>query len=252
MRGRDLLIALGIGVAIVLLLSACGGGGEDTNGRRRAVEPLSEEVLLNKVVTGVGEDFRGGTHAGPPGFGLCIRLGLRRALDRQTLLRLLHIARHRHGAAYASQALNRLAVPVGDHCGGRRFVPELTTGGAVLHGARMVDSRAHRIGLEYGPYVGLSCRRPAGMACDRIGFDLVLRREARSVTATVDGHPIRLVTPGPVPHAAGAAGRDWGGYLDDVGFDPEERVPVRIAVVYPGGRRDRISAPSVLVSPGFG
>jgi hypothetical protein len=255
----------------VLLAGLCLVGG--LAGCAASRQSLSEEVLRGKVVTGVGEDFRRGTHAGPPGFGLCIRLGISRALDRQTLLRLLGVAHRPYGAAYAARALNQLAVPVGDACGGRRFVPELTTAGSVLHGARMVDSRAHRIGLEYGPYAGVSCRRPVSTACDRIGFDLVLRREARSVTATMAGRPIRLVTPGPIPHDAGAAGRDWGGFLGDVGFDREESpfylplgrrppgrwageppvyVPVRILVTYPGGRRDRIAVPSVFLSPGFG
>jgi hypothetical protein len=235
--------------------------------------PLSEEILRDKVVTGVGEDFRTGTHAGPKGFGLCIRLGMRRALDRTTLQRLLSVSRRPGGTAYAAQALNDLAVPIGDACGGRQFVPELIHAAAALRGARIVDSRAHRLGLEYGPYIGVSCPRANNISCDRIGLDLVLRRQARSVSAEVAGRRIRLVTPGPVPHDAGAVGRDWGGFLDHVGLQregspfyvqpigrgaarwggqPPVYLPVRIRITYPGGRRETLAIPPVFLSPGFG
>jgi hypothetical protein len=234
---------------------------------------LSEEVLRGKIVTGVGEDFRSGTHAGPEGFGLCIRLGMRRALDKTTMQRLLAVSRRPDGRAYAAQALNDLAVPIGDACGGRQFVPELTHAAAALRGARIVDSRAHRLGLEYGPYIGVACRHAGHTGCDRIGFDLVLRRQARSVSAEVAGRPFPLVTPGPVPHDAGAAGRDWGGYLENVGLNregspfyiqpvgrvpdrwggqPPVYLPVRLHITYPGGRRETLAIPPVFLSPGFG
>ncbi len=266
-------------LAALLLFAGCGTTGPQLSGSQEgtaaggAASPRSEEALRDRVLAGVGEDFRRGTHAGPRGFGLCIRLGMRRALDRATLLRLLLVARRPDGAAYGAQALNELAVPVGDACGGRRFVPELTAAGAVLHGARMVDSKAHRIGLEYGPYIGVSCRHAPSTDCDRVGIDLVLRRTARSVSAVVAGRAVRLVTPGPVPHDAGANGRDWGGFIDGVGFrresspfyipaggfapgrlagNPPIYLTVRIAVAYRGGRRERIAIPSVFLSPGFG
>jgi hypothetical protein len=246
------------------------GGLAGCDFSRRA---LSEEVLRGKVVTGVGEDFRDGTHAGPKGFGLCMRLGMRRVLDKPVLQRLLSVSRRPRGTAFAARALNDLAVPVGDACGGRQFVPELTHAAAALHGARIVDTRAHRLGLEYGPYIGVSCPRASRISCDRIGFDLVLRRQARSVYAEIAGRPIRLVTPGPVPHDADAVGRDWGGYLADVGLqregspfyiqpvsktygvwagEPPVYLPVRIVITYPGGRREALKIPPVFLSPGFG
>ncbi len=266
-------------LAALFFLAGCGSTGPQVSGSQEGTAaggtgtPRSEEVLRDRILAGVGEDFRRGTQAGPRGFGLCIRLGMRRALDRATLLRLLLVVRRPDGAAYGAQALNELAVPVGDACGGRRFVPELTAAGAVLRGARMVDSRAHRIGLEYGPYIGVSCRHAPNADCDRVGIDLVLRRTARSVSAVVAGRVVRLVTPGPVPHDADAAGRDWGGFIDGVGFrresspfyipvggyapghwagNPPVYLPVRIAIAYSGGRRDRIAIPSVFLSPGFG
>jgi hypothetical protein len=212
-------------------------------------------MLRGKVVTGVGEDFRGGTHAGPKGYGICVRVGIGRALDRATLRHLLAVSRRPHGGAHAAQALNALAVPIGDACGGRRFVPELVHAAAALRGARLVDSRAHRLGLEYGPYLGISCPRPSRRACDRIGVALVLRREARSVAAIVAGRRVQLVTPGPVPHDADAVGRDWGGFLENAGMRREGAptyLPVRVAIVYPGGRREMLRMPPVRVSPGFG
>ena len=265
MKRKSTSAALG---PIVLLALTVGLGG-----CAAGAGPLSEEVLRSKVVTGIGEDFREGTHAGPKGFGLCVRLGMRRVLDKPVLQRLLQISRRPDGTAYAARALSDLAVPVGDACGGRQFVPELTGAAAALRGARIVDSRAHRLGLEYGPYIGVSCHRASRISCDRIGFDLVLRRQARSVYAEVAGRPIRLVTPGPVPHDADAVGRDWGGYLEEVGLqregspfyiqpvsktygvwagEPPVYLPVKIVVTYPGGRREALKIPPVFLSPGFG
>jgi hypothetical protein len=263
---------LSVAVALLLpaaLLAGCGSGGSST----ASAQPLSEERLRDLVVRGVGEDLRRGTRAGPSGFGLCLRLGIRRALDKPTLERLLSIARSPRGTPYAAQALNQLAVPVGDACGSRRFVPELTRAAAALHRVRIVNTRAHRLGLDYGPYVGVSCPGPNRTACDRVGIDLVLRRAAVSVRATVGGRPVALTTPGPVPHDAGAAGRDWGGFLGGVGLRrpgspfeipagprsharwtgrPPVYLPVRLLVTYPGGRRKALSLPTVLLSPGFG
>jgi hypothetical protein len=262
------------GLCLLLGLAACGGSGEEATGRAPSnAGPQSEEVLRSKIVTGVGEDFRGGTHAGPKGFGICIRVGIGHALDRATLLRLLSVSRRRGGTGFAAQALADIAVPIGDACGGRQFVPELIHAAGALRGARLVDSRAHRLGLEYGPYLGISCPRPSRIACDRIGIDLVLRRQARSVAVTVAGRRLRLVTPGPVPHDAGAVGRDWGGFLEDVGLgregsafqippggrspdrwggQPPVYLPMRVAIVYPGGRRETLRMPPVFLSPGFG
>jgi predicted small lipoprotein YifL len=243
--------------ALVLVLAGCGGSGQMPTAAEAPPNagPQTEEVLRSKIVTGVGEDFRGGTHAGPKGYGICIRTGIGRALDRATLRRLLTVSRRPRGGAYAAQALNAIAAPIGDACGGRRFVPELVHAAAALRGARLVDSRAHRLGLEYGPYLGFSCPRPSRRACDRIGIDLVLRRQARSVAAVVAGRRVQLVTPGPVPHDADAVGRDWGGFLENAGVRREgdsAYLPVRVAIVYPGGRRETLRMPPVRVSPGFG
>jgi len=266
MKGSAILAGL------ALLLAGCGGSSTVADAPKNA-GPQSEEVLRSKIVTGVGEDFRNGTHAGPEGYGICIRLGMSHALDRATLLRLLSVSRRPRGTAFAARALSVIAVPIGDACGGRQFVPELIHAAAALRGARLVDFHAHRFGLEYGPYLGISCPRPSRIACDRIGIDLVLRRQARSVAATIARRRIQLVTPGPVPHDADAVGRDWGGFLEDVGLgregspfhippsgraparwggEPPVYLPMRVEIVYPGGRRETLRMPPVFLSPGFG
>jgi hypothetical protein len=250
------LSAIFVGLCLLVGFAACGGSGEKVTAEAPPNSgPQSEEVLRSKIVTGVGEDFRSGTQAGPKGYGICIRVGIGRALDRAALRRLLIVSRRPRGSAFAAQALNAIAVPIGDACGGRRFVPELVHAAAALRGARLVDSRAHRLGLEYGPYLGISCPRPSRRACDRIGIDIVLRREARSVAVIVAGRRVQLVTPGPVPHDAGAVGRDWGGFLENAGVRREgssPHLPVRVAIVYPGGRREMLRMPQVRVSSGFG
>ena len=47
--------------------------------------------------------------------------------------------RRPQGSAFAARALAVLAGPVGDACGGRQSVPELSSAAAALRGARTVD-----------------------------------------------------------------------------------------------------------------
>src|SRR6201999_1922399 len=83
---------------VALLLAGCGGSGASapTGGSagaggasaRPAPTMLSAGRLRALVLRGVGEDFRAGTGAGPRGYGLCVRLGMRRVLDGPQLRRL--------------------------------------------------------------------------------------------------------------------------------------------------------------------
>ena len=176
-------------------------------------------------------------------------------------------------ARTVAQALNRLAVPVGDRCGGRRFVPEMVAASAGFAKVDLSELQARRPGVVYGPYIGVSCLRADSTGCDRVGFDLVLRRRAVAVAASVAGRSIHLISPGPVPHDARAAGRDWGGYLEDAGLSrkgspfripedgrargvwagqPSVYLPVRVVATYPAGCRVAFVFPRVLLSPGFG
>ena len=54
-------------------------------------------LMRDKVVLGLAKDFRAGTHAGPGGYALCVRLGVRRALSSDQLNRLVAIYRRPDG-----------------------------------------------------------------------------------------------------------------------------------------------------------
>ncbi|HEX3324098.1 MAG TPA: hypothetical protein VHR65_03010 [Solirubrobacterales bacterium] len=229
--------------------------------------------LRDKILRGVAADYRSGSGVGPRRFGLCLRLGLRRALTGAQLDSLAAVYRRPSGRQFVAQALNRLAVPVGDSCGGRRFVPEMLAASTGFAKVNLSELRSPRPGVVYGPYMGVSCPRANSTRCDRVGFDLVLRRRAVAVAASVAGRSTDLISPGPVPHNAGAGGRDWGGYLDDVGLSregspfripangrargvwagqPPVYLPVRLAVTYSGDHRVTFVFPRILLSPGFG
>jgi hypothetical protein len=267
-------------LSVALFLPACGGSSEPPPVQTEVtVRPgsMGREVVLSrlrdKILRGVAADYRAGTGVGPRRFGLCLRLGLRRALTGAQLDRLAAVYRRPSGRPFVAQALNRLAAPVGDSCGGRRFVPEMIAASAGFAKVDLSELRSRRPGIVYGPYMGVSCPRANSTGCDRVGFDLVLRRRAVAVTATVAGRSIDLISPGPVPHNASAGGRDWGGYLDNVGLgrrgspfripangrargvwagQPPVYLPVRVVATYPGGRRAAFVFPRVFLSPGFG
>jgi hypothetical protein len=267
-------------LSVALFLSACGGSSEPPAVQAEVpVRPGSsgrESVLSrlrDKVLHGVAVDYRAGTGVGPRRFGLCLRLDLRRALTGAQLDRLAAIYRRPFGRQFVAQALNRLAAPVGDSCGGRQFVPELIAASTGFAKVDLSELRTRRPGIAYGPYVGVSCPGAGSTGCDRVGFDLVLRHQAVAVAASVAARPIHLISPGPVPHNAGAGGRDWGGYLEDVGLSrrgspfripangrargvwagqPAVYLPVRVVATYPDGRRATFVFHRVILSPGFG
>jgi hypothetical protein len=128
-RRRPILLMVRVGDGPVESL-AVGGSGH----AREAAIAAGAPALRAAVVRGARRDFEGGTGAGPAGFPGCLAAGLRRALGVPRLTQLVSVYR-RQGQPYASQALNRLAVPIGDRCGSRRFVPELIAAGAALGGS---------------------------------------------------------------------------------------------------------------------
>jgi hypothetical protein len=231
------------------------------------------DLMRDKVVLGLAKDFRVGIHAGPPRYGLCVRLGMRRALTREHLNRLVAVRRRPDGQQFAAQALNALAAPIGAECGGARYVPELVTASEALdddYPLSRLGIAARRLGVTYGPYLGLTCRKPGSTRCDSVGVDVVLRREARAVTAWVGGRRLALRTPG---LHSGEAGRDWVGYLDRVGLgragspfhipangrspatwagSPAVYLPVRLEVAYPDETPVTGALPRVFLSPGWG
>jgi hypothetical protein len=267
-------------LSVALFLSACGGSSEPPPVQAEVtVRPGSwgREIALSrlrdKILRGAAADYRAGTGVGPRRFGLCLRLGLRRALTGTQLDRLAAVYRRPSGRQFVAQALNRVAVPVGESCGGRQYVPEMIAASAGFAKVDLSELWSRRPGVVYGPYIGVSCSRASSTECDRVGFDLVLRRRAVAVAASAAGRSIHLISPGPVPHSAGAGGRDWGGYLDHVGLSrkgspfripangrargvwagqPAVYLPVRVVATYSGGRRAAFVFPRVFLSPGFG
>jgi hypothetical protein len=225
------------------------------------------------VVQGALRDFRRGTEVGPTRFDRCLAAGLRRSLTRERLEVLASVHDRRYGGPYTVQSLARLAVPVGDACGGRQYVPELIFAAHALAKSGLSAPAARRLGIEYGPYLGITCpnvdpRRAVPTACDGVGIDVVLDRPAAGVSATVGGRRLALKTPG---LHSGERGRDWVGYLGRVGLErpgspfelpgraeghwsgyPPLYLPVRLAVEYRGGGEGGAHLPRVFLSPGWG
>jgi hypothetical protein len=230
---------------------------------------FSAEHLRRAVLRGLGRDYLSGTQVGPPSFGLCLQRGLRRLLDERILRSLALVYRRPAGQQFTAQALADLAVPIGDRCGGRRFVPEMIDASIAFRAGHLPPAGVGAR-LSYGPYLGVTCRRASSTRCDSVGIDLVLRREAIAVSATVAGRELRLRSPG---LHTGVAGKDWVGYLGRVGLGrrgspfhagshggrrriwagyPPVYVPVGLEIAYPGGRRVTGTLPRVSLSPGWG
>jgi hypothetical protein len=284
--GRSALSFLALS-ALVTVLQGCGAGSESTVGSEAAdhhgrtpaaaairVPPLrgrviSAEHLRRAVLQGIGRDYLSGTQVGPPSFGLCLQRGLRRLLDERTLRSLALVYRRPSGQQFTAQALAELAVPIGDRCGGRRFVP-MPIEASMAFRAGHLPAAGVEARLSYGPYVGVTCRPANSTRCDSVGIDLVLRREATAVSARVAGRKLRLRTPG---LHTGVAGRDWVGYLDRVGLGrrgspfhvdsygrspkiwagyPPVYLPVDLEISYREGGRVTGTLPRVSLSPGWG
>ena len=270
--GRFALAPLLLFLALVV---GCGSSGSPPVERPASISPAATDFdrMRDKVLLGLATDFRGGTQAGPDGFGLCVRLGMRRALTRAQLSRLVSVYRRPGGQQFAAQALNALAAPIGAECGGAKFVPEMIGASEALGGdypLSRLDIAARRLGVVYGPYLGVRCGRAGSTRCDQIGIDIVLHRQAAAVTAWVGGRRLRLRTPG---LHNGVAGRDWVGYLGRAGLNrpgspfriprngrdpgtwagyPPVYVPVRLAIAYSSGDRVLGTLPRVFLSPGWG
>jgi len=277
---------LGLGL-LAALLPGCGGGSDSTpssTAERDAddapaadavrIPPLrareiTVEHLRRAVLRGLGRDYLGGTQVGPPSFGLCLQRGLRAELDEENLRSLALVYRRPSGQQFTAQALSAMAAPIGARCGGRRFTPMPIEASIAFRAGHLppagIGSR-----LSYGPYLGVTCAQASSTRCDRIGIDLVLRRGASAVTATVAGRELRLRTPG---LHTGAIGRDWVGFLDRAGLDrrggpfevvaaarrrgtwagyPPVFVPVELEIAYPDGSRATGALPRVSLSPGWG
>jgi hypothetical protein len=271
--------------ALALALAACGGSRSPRTGTstqadstaaglprlpaRKPPRRTSADHLRDLIVRRMAEEFRAGTGAGPEGYATCVRNGFRRKLTRERMRDLLAVHRRDDGGPFAAQALTRMAGSVGRACGGARYLPEMIKASDALAGVRISEPLASRLGISYGPYLGLTCRVAASTRCDSIGIDLVLKHRARGVEATVGGRRLSLRTPG---LNTGVPGRDWVGFIHHVGLEragspfriprkpgkhrvwagsPPVYLPVRLLIEYPRERR-AAQVPHVFLSPGWG
>ena len=103
-------------VSLVVAIGACGGGESE--------KAESGDGAKGRVLHGARHDFATAVE-GPAGFTACFLLGLRRELSPDSLEHLKAVRAER-GTPAAARSLNHLGAPIGDECGGRRWVPELT------------------------------------------------------------------------------------------------------------------------------
>ncbi len=81
-----------------------------------------------------------------------------------------------------------------------------------------------RLVLERTPYMGVSCRQPNSIRCDRVGLAVWLKRRANRVTAWIAGRRLELRSPGDFVVGRGTG---WEGYLEPAGLMSDG--PLRIS-----------------------
>jgi hypothetical protein len=256
--------------ALALLTAGCASTATDSKAPPVSHKTAGFGGLREAVLRGAATDFNQGTGAGPPRFEPCLQSRLRTALSNGELASLVAVYRRPGGQQFAAQALVRLAAPLGDRCGGRRYVPEMIAASEALRRGRLTSRTAQRLAVAYGPYVAVRCRKANSIRCDRVGIDVVLKSQAVGVSALIAGRPVVLTTPG---MHSGATGTDWIGSLAKAGLmrkgsplhistigrntdrwagSPPVYVPVRITVTYGDGSRRTGMFPHVFLSPGWG
>lgn len=227
-------------------------------GSARGADPTYYSQVRDAVVRGVGHDFAAGTGVGGPAFEGCLETRMHEALTPPRIAGLAPVYRPPGGAAYAAQALNAFAFPLAARCGHRYLLPELTAAARGLARTYATGSSVRRLGVTYGPYLGLRCRPPVAKAdCERIGIDIVLRRPATSVVAVAGDQKIHLRTPG---RHDGVRAHDWVGTFTHAGIAPGSYEPgtnvtwleLELRVRFADGARRRAVFPHVLLAPGWG
>jgi hypothetical protein len=74
--------------------------------------------------------------------------------------------------------------------------------------------------------MGVSCRKANSTTCDRVGLAVWLRHPARSITARVNGRPVRLDDP-EWSNAKDPRGPLYAGFLQPAGLtDPRDELGV--------------------------
>lgn len=281
------ILALAVAATMATFLAGCGGTGgasnftadgstavasrTDARGASRVEERLTRlerlstherrhaylDRVRDAVIRGAATDFALGTGIGGPPFEACLKVGLRDALDAPTIGNLVAVYRRPGGVAYAAQALNALAAPLAASCGHRYWVPELVEAARGLRSAAPIGAAIEKLGVTYGPYLGMRCRHAGYGRCGRFGIDVVFGHAATRVLATVGPQTIRLRTPG---LHNGVEYRDWVGTFTHAHLPPRRRhrdqdlvyVGVELRVHFADGRRAWALFPHVLVSSGWG
>jgi len=275
-RGASLLL-----LVVAVALVACGGGapssrdgvGPGSAARRYGLETRLATLerlstherrvayldrIRDAVARGAAADFAHGTGIGGRRFEGCVKGLLREALDAPTIADLVATYRRPSGTAYAAQALNVLTAPLAASCGHRSWVPELVEAARGLRSAAPIGAAIEKLGVTYGPYLGMRCRHVGYGRCRRVGIDVVFGHAATRVDAAIgSAQTIRLHTPG---QHNGVDYRDWVGTFTDADLPPRRHhrdqalvyVPIELRVHFADGRRARALFPHVLVSSGWG
>jgi hypothetical protein len=246
-------------VAVVsVVLASCGSGASSSSPAASSQGRVAYlDRVRDAVVHGAATDFALGTGIGGPSFEACVKGSLRGALDGPTIGNLAAVYRRPQGVAYAAQALNALAAPLATACGRRSWVPELVEAARGLRSAAPIGAAIQKLGVTYGPYLGMRCRRSGYGRCERVGIDVVFGHAATRVVAVAGSKTIRLRTPGEHNRIVY---RDWVGTFTCADFPRRNHhrdqdlvyVPVELRVHFADGRRARALFPHVLVSSGWG
>ncbi len=113
----------------------------------------------------------------------------------------------------------------------------------------------HSNTLRWGPFLGVACRTPNTVSCDRVGMLVRINGPAVHVRATIDGRALVLHS-----HGLGGGPDSWLGYLHPAGLIDGPLAPrgsvfpsarVVVSVRRPGGVVDRVRRRGP-VHPGWG
>src|SRR5207247_1344941 len=170
----------------LILAAGCGGDSDHSTTAASGLSTARADQLRRAVLEGARTDFKGTRVQRRYS---CFLPRLRRALTGRELGLLVKVYRER-GQAFAAQTLNALAAPAGDACGGRRYVPELVEASKGLRRDVSAGKGSARLAVQYGPDIGVACRQPNSVRCNRLGFHVVLRKRATHVSVSIAGLPV--------------------------------------------------------------
>ena len=140
-------------------------------------------------------------------------------------------------------------------CGSVARAPQVPRGAVLLH---LED--------QDNPYLGVACRKPNSVACDRVGLAVQLASAARRVVATVAGRTLELK---PLDDGRRPAPTSFEGFLHPAGLrdgplrvrlrpgtelwlgDPPVDARVRLSITYPNGASVRWAG-VVALQAGYG